>query len=315
MTNTPASGWYSDPQDPTRERWWDGAAWGEHSRPIGSAATAGWRPTRATWISAAVAFLIALVAAATGGLGAFLVVAGLYGLAAAVWTLGTKKSGWLNLRGRATAVKVVVGVSAAVVLLGVVAHPWAPNASAGGGSAQVVSAPVASSSASPSSKPTRVPTATATPTPTPTPKPVTKPVSTQTGQSADAAETALKAAGFAVQKTASDGSAQTDWSGWTVVEQRPAAGTAVEVGGTVVIVLAPPAPAPAAPAAPVAPAESDPAPAPDPAPPAEPAPAPIPDVSYANCAAARAAGAAPIHRGEPGYSSKLDRDGDGIACE
>jgi hypothetical protein len=38
-------------------------------------------------------------------------------------------------------------------------------------------------------------------------------------------------------------------------------------------------------------------------------------VSYANCAAVRAAGAAPIHRGEPGYSRKLDRDGDGIACE
>jgi hypothetical protein len=38
-------------------------------------------------------------------------------------------------------------------------------------------------------------------------------------------------------------------------------------------------------------------------------------VFYANCAAARAAGAAPIHRGEPGYSTSLDRDGDGIACE
>lgn len=36
---------------------------------------------------------------------------------------------------------------------------------------------------------------------------------------------------------------------------------------------------------------------------------------YANCKAVRAAGAAPIHRGEPGYSSKLDRDGDGVACE
>ncbi|WP_380176908.1 excalibur calcium-binding domain-containing protein [Kineococcus sp. DHX-1] len=36
---------------------------------------------------------------------------------------------------------------------------------------------------------------------------------------------------------------------------------------------------------------------------------------YANCAAARAAGAAPILEGEPGYSSKLDRDGDGVACE
>ncbi|AMS06163.1 DUF1524 domain-containing protein [Acidipropionibacterium acidipropionici] len=38
-------------------------------------------------------------------------------------------------------------------------------------------------------------------------------------------------------------------------------------------------------------------------------------VSYKNCAAARAAGAAPIHRGDPGYSSRLDRDGDGVACE
>jgi len=29
----------------------------------------------------------------------------------------------------------------------------------------------------------------------------------------------------------------------------------------------------------------------------------------------RAAGAAPIRRGEPGYSAKLDRDNDGIACD
>lgn len=38
-------------------------------------------------------------------------------------------------------------------------------------------------------------------------------------------------------------------------------------------------------------------------------------VSYPNCAAARAAGAAPIRVGEPGYSPGLDRDGDGVACE
>uniref|UniRef100_UPI00403F0B86 excalibur calcium-binding domain-containing protein n=1 Tax=Asticcacaulis sp. DW145 TaxID=3095608 RepID=UPI00403F0B86 len=37
--------------------------------------------------------------------------------------------------------------------------------------------------------------------------------------------------------------------------------------------------------------------------------------SYSNCAEVRAAGAAPIRRGEPGYSRKLDRDGDGVACE
>lgn len=38
-------------------------------------------------------------------------------------------------------------------------------------------------------------------------------------------------------------------------------------------------------------------------------------VYYANCTAARAAGAAPIYRGQPGYRPALDRDGDGIACE
>ncbi|MCD4527483.1 excalibur calcium-binding domain-containing protein [Nocardioides sp. cx-173] len=39
------------------------------------------------------------------------------------------------------------------------------------------------------------------------------------------------------------------------------------------------------------------------------------DVRYPSCDAVRAAGAAPIRRGEPGYGSHLDRDGDGSACE
>ena len=39
------------------------------------------------------------------------------------------------------------------------------------------------------------------------------------------------------------------------------------------------------------------------------------DVYYDNCAAARAAGAAPLYRGDPGYRSDMDGDGDGIACE
>ncbi|WP_370512226.1 excalibur calcium-binding domain-containing protein [Skermania sp. ID1734] len=36
---------------------------------------------------------------------------------------------------------------------------------------------------------------------------------------------------------------------------------------------------------------------------------------YKNCTAARQAGVAPLHRGDPGYRSALDRDDDGIACE
>lgn len=52
----------------------------------------------------------------------------------------------------------------------------------------------------------------------------------------------------------------------------------------------------------------------------EPAPTPAPapqqqDVYYQNCTAARAAGAAPIYQGQPGYRSQLDRDHDGVACE
>ena len=38
-------------------------------------------------------------------------------------------------------------------------------------------------------------------------------------------------------------------------------------------------------------------------------------VYFENCDAARAAGAAPVHVGDPGYSSTLDRDGDGVGCE
>ena len=38
-------------------------------------------------------------------------------------------------------------------------------------------------------------------------------------------------------------------------------------------------------------------------------------IYYSRCAEARAAGAAPLYLGEPGYRSQLDRDGDGIACE
>ena len=45
-------------------------------------------------------------------------------------------------------------------------------------------------------------------------------------------------------------------------------------------------------------------------------PGPVPGpVAYADCSAVRAAGAAPIHRGEPGFSDAFDGDGDGVGCE
>lgn len=58
----------------------------------------------------------------------------------------------------------------------------------------------------------------------------------------------------------------------------------------------------------------------DPGVPASPSSSPAPAAGggstyFDNCDAARAAGAAPVHRGDPGYGSHLDRDGDGTACE
>lgn len=69
-----------------------------------------------------------------------------------------------------------------------------------------------------------------------------------------------------------------------------------------------------------APAQAQPAAAPRPVNPPKPTtqptyPPPRNDVYYANCSAARAAGAAPLRRGQPGYRSAMDRDGDGVACE
>lgn len=40
-----------------------------------------------------------------------------------------------------------------------------------------------------------------------------------------------------------------------------------------------------------------------------------PEPFYANCKAVRAAGKAPIYKGQPGFLSKFDGDGDGVGCE
>jgi hypothetical protein len=37
--------------------------------------------------------------------------------------------------------------------------------------------------------------------------------------------------------------------------------------------------------------------------------------AFSNCTAARAAGAAPVRRGDAGYGTHLDRDNDGVGCE
>ncbi len=104
--------------------------------------------------------------------------------------------------------------------------------------------------------------------------------------------------------------------------------TTAELQSTTTPTTAPPTTAPPTTAPPTVPTTTAPPPpppttAPPPPPPApsttaaaQTAPAPLSSsVYYENCSAARAAGAAPVHRGEPGYAPHLDRDDDGVRCE
>ncbi len=76
-----------------------------------------------------------------------------------------------------------------------------------------------------------------------------------------------------------------------------------------------------APAPEVSTASPEPSPSPTTAAPTQPASKPSPRkttkpaVHYKNCDAVRAAGKAPLLRGQPGYRTGLDRDLDGEACE
>ena len=90
------------------------------------------------------------------------------------------------------------------------------------------------------------------------------------------------------------------------VAEPPAEPVAEEPAPVVVAPVAPVAPAPVVPAAPVAPVA--------PVAPAQPA-APAVSGPFKNCTEAWAAGAAPVHVGDPGYAPRLDRDNDGIGCE
>lgn len=69
------------------------------------------------------------------------------------------------------------------------------------------------------------------------------------------------------------------------------------------------------PSAPVVPVTAAPSPTSSVAPKNAPTPAPSTStVVFKNCDEVRAAGKAPLYRGDPGYSPALDHNGDGVAC-
>ncbi|MFF4101319.1 excalibur calcium-binding domain-containing protein [Streptomyces sp. NPDC001903] len=153
------------------------------------------------------------------------------------------------------------------------------------------------------------------------------------GQKFNEAEIAVKAL---VTKAVEARSAYSDvplaaaHSTWAVCFQTPAAGAPVERAATVELSLVPPGkPCPDKAGAVLAPSKAPGASAT----PAAPKPKTSPPTDggstggdaggsgagssayYKTCADAKAAGAAPMRRGQPGYRSALDKDKDGIACD
>ncbi|GAA1870539.1 hypothetical protein GCM10009836_58990 [Pseudonocardia ailaonensis] len=162
------------------------------------------------------------------------------------------------------------------------------------------------------------------------PAPVLLAVPNVVGMTDAQARQALTAAGFTVVTLGPSTGSVAGVAAGTVTTQLPPAGARASATDPIVLgeADAPPvaviAPAPAAvaePAAPVAPRPLVSAPQTRVAAPAAPVREATPEAPaassayYANCTAAKNAGAAPLHVGDPGYRKALDRDGDGVACE
>ena len=174
----------------------------------------------------------------------------------------------------------------------------------------------------------------ASPTATTATTPVMIEVPDVVGMKGDAAAVALKEAGLTSSPSYTDADGEDSvWnsSDWSVTSQDPAAGERVPADQAITLTVnddSAEAAASASASASAAAAEtsasaeaSEQAVQDEPAQPAEPAQRPQQDPKkststyYANCTEAKAAGAAPMYEGDPGYRSGLDRDHDGIACD
>ena len=143
------------------------------------------------------------------------------------------------------------------------------------------------------------------------------------GMKGDDAADALKKAGLSKTPSYTDADGEESvWApgNWSVTAQDPAAGERVPADQEITLTVNHDS-ADAAASASAAAEATEQAAQEEPAQPEAPAQEPQSepeeqaDAYYANCTEAKAAGAAPMYRGSPGYRADLDRDDDGIACD
>lgn len=142
MPETP-QGWYTDPNQPAQQRWWDGVRWTEHTAPFGQAPVAVAAPAAAAKPSKRIVALIIggvilLILLLTRSLGAILMLAGVVLFFVAIYGIvrGSAKLFRVSSRGAAWAalgiafVLMFVGTGANAVLGGPGSNPGDAGVSA-----------------------------------------------------------------------------------------------------------------------------------------------------------------------------------------
>ncbi|MEO8219310.1 MAG: excalibur calcium-binding domain-containing protein [Specibacter sp.] len=252
---------------------------------------ARWRRSKSFWITAGVWLLLLIIMLPSGAFGVWLVLFALFLIVTALYALLFGRRSWLGLPHRKGAGAAVGAGVVALILGSVVAAAAGPAPSSIAPLAETKGVATASATASPS------------PTPTPESRLLTECASDGTSfvEPAGILKCTKNDKGVLVWMTEKDAKVLGD--------ARAEATQAAVAKVAAAEAAAPKAAADEAARVAAEKAAQQQAPAPQPLVEAPAA------VYYANCSEARAAGAAPLFVGQPGYRSGMDGDSDGIACE
>lgn len=292
----------------------------------------GWRPTLLFWIVAAIVLLILLIAAISGGFAGVLVFLGIIALMTGLYALLFKRRSWIGIPHRKSALAVTVSGILVFLLGGVVGAGASP--SSGNSAASLVSEQRATATATPTkTSPAKSDCLTADATQTYNGEvfictagsdeklvwlPEAESRSIVEAREVKAKAAAAKiAADRAAAKIAADKAAAQKAAAKAAADRLAAEKAAAKAAADKLAAEKAAATAAAARAAAekaTADQAAQQAAAEQAAQQAVVPPARA-SVYYANCTAARAAGAAPVYEGTPGYAPHLDRDRDGIGCE
>lgn len=276
-----------------------------------------WKPTVLFWIVAAIVLLVLIPFAIAGGVGMALFILGLVALLTGLYVLLFKRRSWVGLPHRKSGgIVAIAGFVALILGAGVVGATAAPGGSTD--KASLASTSQKSATATPTATPTNPAnsaclTAAETRkyndqtlictsgsdqrlvwmTETDSKRVVAEKAAADKAAADKAAAEKAAAEKAAAEKAAAEKAAADAAAAQLAAEQAAAQKAAAEQAAAQQA-------AKQVPAAPAAPAPVAPAPA---------------AAYYPNCAAAKAAGAAPLRIGQAGYRAGLDGDSDGVACE